>query len=158
MAGKQRQTVMSVWRPKPKGNKMKARVQGMLNATPSLSRFSDLPGQVFSSGLNALKPGSIYIVGLNPCDGKVYPSIRDHVSRWELDNFSAFVEQCWSPECWNKDCHGLQKSLRCSHGRGSGPHQIAVQRIVKRALPGADIRSVFATSMPLVLSRFLPDV
>ena len=108
--------------------------------------FANLPGEVFSTGALAMAPGDLYVVGLNPGFGNVYPTIRDHVAEWSLESFSAFTDQCWNERCWNTDCRGLQVDARCTCQRGTHPHQIAVRRIVERARPGLDIRSVFATN------------
>jgi hypothetical protein len=138
---------MKVWKPKTAVGRIKDRVLVAIDAM-SDPKFGGLPGEVFSSGLNSLKPGPLYIVGLNPGDGSRYFHIRDSVLRWDLDHFSAFIEQCW-----NKECYGLQKSIRCAHGRGNVPHQRGVQNIVRRALPGVDIRSVFGTNAVFAKSR-----
>ncbi len=108
--------------------------------------FSSLPGEVFSTGTNSLRPGDLYILGLNPMFGTAYPTIRNHVANWSLDAYSAFTDQCWQKRCWNMDCYGLQENAGCNCRRGTQPHQRAVQRIVEMARPGQDIRTVFATN------------
>lgn len=107
--------------------------------------ITSLPGEVFSSGLSSIKPGDFYILGLNPGGGNSYPSIQDHVQKWDLESYSAFTQQCWNTECWDKNCYGTQEGLNCSCIKGASRHQEAVRRIIARC-GEADIREIFATN------------
>jgi len=111
-------------------------------------------GEVFSSGLSALQKGNLYIVGLNPGAGNRYPTIRNHVEDWNLADFSAFTDQCWSTECWSVDCYAKQSSLKCNRRdcqRGKDKIQAQHRRVVVRTLEvlgqsESDLSSVFATN------------
>lgn len=123
----------------------------MLDRSPA--GLGNLPGEVFSSGIEAVSKGEFYIVGLNPGGGLSYPSLRDHVSDWSWSNYSAFLDQCWRQACWDADCYGLQRDINCACMRGTNRHQRAVQRMAARAAPGLDLRRVFATNAVFVKSN-----
>lgn len=123
---------------------LKAQILQLLDQMPG--NFAALPGEVFSTGMLSLARGAFYLVGLNPGCGSSYPTIRNHVANWSLDSYSAFLNQCWGKRCWNVDCYALQAGANCNCPRGTARHQKAVQKIIERAQPGADPRSVFATN------------
>jgi hypothetical protein len=124
----------------------------------SLGTFADLGGEVFSSGLNALKKGDLYVMGLNPGGGDAYPSIREHVLNWKWDRYSAFTDQCWNSTCWNRDCYGTQEIVHCGCERGTEQTQRNQRRVIERTLeaigsPEADVASVFATNAIFAKSK-----
>ncbi len=121
----------------------------------SLGDMAQLGGEVFSSGIDTLQRGPLYILGLNPGGNSAsYLKISEHVARWDLERYSAFVDQCWNQECWNLDSFGRQKALeQCSCIRGRHRHQRAVRTIVDCMIPGIDIRSVFATNAIFLASK-----
>lgn len=108
-------------------------------------QISSLPGEVFSSGLSSIKEGNFYLLGLNPGGGGAYPSIRDHIVNWSLENYSAFTQQCWNFDCWEKNCYGTQEGLDCHCVKGTSRHQEAVRRLVARCGDVA-IENIFATN------------
>jgi hypothetical protein len=122
----------------------------MLDRSPA--GIGNLPGEIFSSGIEAVSKGELYIAGLNPGGGLSYPALREHVKGWSWSNYSAFLDQCWKKSCWDADCYGLQLNANCTCARGTDPHQRAVQRIVARAAFGLDLRRVFATNAVFVKS------
>lgn len=128
----------------------KSEILALIDQMPN--GLANLPGEVFSTGSMSITPGDFYIAGLNPGFGTSYPTIRDHVSNWSLENYSAFLDQCWKEKCWNIDCYGLQVSARCYCKRGVEKHQVAVQKIIKRAKSGVNLRHVFATNAIFVKS------
>ena len=138
-------------------NDHRTEILQLLNAAPK--GLAALPGEVFSSGWSALRPGRLYVAGLNPGAGDMYPSLRDHVSNWTETNFSAYTDQCWNPVCWNLDCIGRQHGANCPHPRGTDRHQQAVARAIQRA--NLDPQDVFATNAVFAKSdsaaTFLPE-
>ncbi len=108
--------------------------------------LASLRGEVFSSGTSSLAVGRLYVVGLNPGAGASYPTVREHVARWDLEHYSAYTDQCWETHCWNRDCYGFQSRADCQHQRGSSAHQKAVVRMIGRAAPHETARSVFSTN------------
>ena len=123
---------------------IKLAIVQLLLASPD--QIGDLPGEVFSTGSKALAPSDLYVVGLNPGFGCSYRTIRSHVEDWSLDHYSAFLDQCWKEQCWNKDSYGMQTMSGCGCVKGVDKHQQAVQRLIQRARPGIDRRRVFATN------------
>ena len=126
------------------------RVLGVIDTLPD--PLKDLPGEVFSSGVEALAPGELYIVGLNPMFGTAYPTIREHVANWRFSNFSSFRHQCWNKACWDRDCFGFQEKIPCSCDKGASRHQKAVMSIIKRATDRAPTE-IFATNALFACSR-----
>jgi hypothetical protein len=123
----------------------------LLDCSPA--GIGNLPGEVFSSGIEALSKGDLYIAGLNPGGGVSYPSLHNHVRDWSWSNYSAFIDQCWKQSCWDADCYGMQRNSNCACTRGTDSHQRAVQRMVARADLGLDLRKVFATNAVFVKSN-----
>lgn len=119
-------------------------ILSLLESAPA--GLASLPGEVFSSGASTISAGTLYVVGLNPGGGAAYPSLREHVRSWNLNDFSAYTDQCWDHECWNRDCYALQTGANCTHARGTDPHQLAVVRAIQRLRPGLHPRDVFATN------------
>lgn len=118
-----------------------------------LNSFWDLKGEVFSSGLDSLVNGDIYIVGLNPMYGTKYRTIREHVESWSFSNYSAFRDQCWQKSCWEIDCYGFQNELSCSCKRGDSKHQKAVLDIIEIIKPKCNPSTIFATNAVFVCSK-----
>jgi hypothetical protein len=117
----------------------------VLNAMAEIpEEIQRLKGEVFFSGLTALKKGNFYLAGLNPGKGSAYPTIKQHVEEWSLETYSAYVHQCWRDECWDKDCYGMQATLTCSCVRGDSKHQRGVRRVLARC-GNQDPEAVFAT-------------
>ncbi len=113
----------------------------------SLGDMEQRRGEVFSSGIDTLQQGPLYILGLNPGgNGASYLKISEHVAKWDLERYSAFCDQCWNPKCWKLDSFGRQESLQCGCVRGGHRHQKAVKNIAGCMIPGIDIKSVFATN------------
>ena len=68
----------------------------LIEKIASLGDFAELGGEVFSSGLDTLQLGQLYIMGLNP-GGEQEDwtlSIADQVKCWDLEHYSAFLDQC----------------------------------------------------------------
>ena len=127
--------------------------QAVLNAMSEVPKeIQKLGGKIFFSGLSALKKGDFYLAGLNPGEGTAYPSLKQHLEDWTLENFSAYVHQCWEDACGNKDCYGMQEKLTCKCMRGDTKHQRGVRRILARC--GKLIsHEVFATQAVFVKSH-----
>jgi hypothetical protein len=129
----------------------------------SLGERSECGGEVFSSGIDSLKLGSVYVLGLNPGMGS-YCSIIEQVSRWTLVRFSAFRDQCWSDACWKNQnaTFGKQEEVLCPASghckRGKLPHQVAVLRLLKLIAPGLAPEEIFATNAVFVASRRAYDL
>src|SRR5712691_7618507 len=127
--------------------------------TSELGPFGQLRGEVFSSGVDTLQRGPLYVMGLNPggAPGVYKLSILEHVDTWDLTNYSAFTDQCWKSKCWEKDQYGRQESLRCrctSCARGKDRQQLAIIDAIKRAFPDEKHpRTVFASNAIFAASR-----
>jgi hypothetical protein len=104
-------------------------------------------GEVLMTGIDSLRPGPFYMLGLNPGLGS-NTSTLDQVTRWNLVDFSAYNHQCWNAVCWDKDSFGRQDTLTtCTHDRGGRPHQQTVRRIVANILPEKTaLESIVATN------------
>lgn len=126
----------------------------LLNVLQSaLGDGANLPGEVFSSGLDTLRDGPLYVLGLNPGGGSSYLSVGEHVRTWNLTKYSAFYDQCWNRDCWDRDSYGRQNTLTCNCERGKDKHQKAVIDTVRCMLPGVNLRTVFATNAIFMASR-----
>lgn len=134
-------------------NFLTLREETLRRITDSLGDFAARGGEVFSSGLSALAPGDYYVMGLNPCGGGNYPSIKNHVKNWDLINFSGFTDQSWAPEDWKIDCYKMQQSIDCAERRGKSVHQRAVTRLITAISPEIGVRSIFATNAIFAASR-----
>ena len=127
--------------------------KNVLNAMAEVPKeIQELGGEVFFSGLSALKKGDFYLAGLNPGEGAAYLTIKKHVEDWTLENFSAYVHQCWNDDCWSKDCYGMQENLACKCVRGDSKHQRGVRRIFARC-GELSPQDVFATQAVFVKSH-----
>lgn len=128
--------------------------------TSELGPFGQLRGEVFSSGLDTLQRGPLYVMGLNPGgtpDDDYNLSILRHVETWDLTNYSAFTDQCWKRKCWREDPNGRQESLHCSCtscARGKDPQQLAIKDAIERVFPNKKHpNSVFASNAIFAASR-----
>lgn len=126
------------------------------------SRLGDMSkrkGEVFSSGIDTLRKGDLYIMGLNPGGGEKYLPIWDHVSNWNVDEFSAFTDQCWMQECWDSDTYARQKENSKCVGekcmKGKDRHQEVIVKILEEifGLKRDEINSVFATNAIFIRSN-----
>jgi hypothetical protein len=103
-----------------------------------LKEFAQRSGEVLMSGIDTLRPGPFYTLGLNPstCGLAVGEgtglAVGDHARRWDLTSFSAYSEQCWRRDCWKADCFGRQvhKPVCTGHQPGTDKHQKAVMRLM----------------------------
>jgi len=128
--------------------------QSVLDVVDSqLGVVSKKGGEVFSSGLSALTKGEFYVLGLNPCSGGKYPTVRDHVANWDLIDFSAFTHQSWHPEDWNRDCYELQETIDCKKRWGITRHQRAVVKLITSLTDVSDMRTIFATNAIFAASK-----
>ena len=63
-------------------------------ALEALGDLADMPGGVFYSSHEALRPGEVYFLGLNPGGKGTYP-IRETLPRILTQTENAYLDQCW---------------------------------------------------------------
>lgn len=101
-------------------------------------------GQILYSGIDTVRPGEFYFVGLNPAkDDSNRPLCDLPLNR---QNWSAYTQQCWTHSHCDATCPRI----------GKAPHQRRVQRIMAEL--GLTPEKTFATNLIFVESRKGEDI
>lgn len=104
------------------------------------------PGSVLLSGIDTLRPGNFYIMGLNPGGDPKLPghstAIIDSMSNRQ--SFSCYLNECWQPQCdepYGSCRHMTEGSVRPEFLRRHQRNMLSLFDALH-----ADPRSVFATN------------
>ena len=99
-------------------------------------------GRFIYSGADTIRPGSVYLLGLNPGgDPKFhYESIRAEIEGIDQRTLNAYIDECWG-----------EKRRKRGNGEGKAP----VQKRIRALLEGLDLptRDVCAANLIFVRSR-----
>jgi hypothetical protein len=107
--------------------------------------LADKSGSVLYSGIDTLRPGPFYLMGLNPGGAPAEGTSSIASSIHERRAWSAYTQDCWITGC--------DEQAPCSHiARGQrAPHQERVRTLV--AALGVEPETIFATNAIFARSK-----
>lgn len=110
------------------------------------SQMSRCSGGVLLSGVDTLRPGSAYIMGLNPGGNPAAPGYERSIfeSIHDRSNFSCYTDECWQPKC-----AGPEDQCQHLNGRKVKPEFLVKHQrnaIAIAAALGLDIAKFFSAN------------
>lgn len=105
-------------------------------ALQGLDGLLDKSGTILYSSHETLKPGKIYLIGLNPGGSADGPNLRDNISKMPVRSDNAYIDECWPAD---------------NRKPGAAPLQQRIGWLLR--VLGVDTRDVFATNLIFTQSR-----
>lgn len=97
-----------------------------------LADLLDLPGGLLYSSHQTLKPGTVYLLGLNP-GGKGGPPLRHGISHMLNQEENAYVDQAWQNDSgsWEPGCAPLQRRVKwLLEALGQHPQDVCASNLI----------------------------
>lgn len=108
-------------------------------------------GSVLYSGIDTLRPGPFYLMGLNPGGAPTEGTSSIASSIHERRNWSAYTQDCWVTGCDEvAACRHISPSGRVE-SKHLAPHQKRVRKVVEAL--GAEPETIFATNAIFARSK-----
>jgi RimJ/RimL family protein N-acetyltransferase len=107
--------------------------------------YANMSGAVMYNGWSSLRPGPLYLMGLNPGGNpeEIKETVLESICALQ-ENHCAYTDECWSHlECPQEPCP-------C---RGESPHQRRVRDLVGALDRCLDLRNVFAANAIFLRSK-----
>jgi hypothetical protein len=132
----------------------------LLTASKHLGVLQQAPGEVLMSGLDTLKRGDFYVMGLNPAtlgsEKAATPiTVIQHLEKWNELEFSAYRDQCWRDECWQKDSFGRQIRAGCPHhdSKKKTHQRVVTELLGYLGVSPFNLHTIFTTNAIFAASR-----